>query len=365
MSFLDELKEQADREFAEKQQSGIIQSDNISDDNDVSNDTTKEVSQESHSVETSEVQETKQVEQNTEQNSVSAQETQQSETNVEQTVFANEELAKLNQFVKSTGKGVEDYLALQKSSEQFDKRELIKKYLSEKEGLSEREINRELKKYDDLDDEDFVDEDAKELFEIAHEKASKWWDANRESVLSSLKTEPTTELGETQSQEQVKRFTPEEYQNMYVEQIKEVQKYNNQQIASAIPELEYELKYSGSKEYGIEPLEISYKPDEDFLKEATKVGLDMGVLINDFFENGQVKDAKGLLKVLTQSYAPTSKVMIDKLIEQAVLKDRVLQSKKQRNVTSDYNQNVDASSDDSNKQAYEQYRKTVSSNPYQ
>ena len=42
----------------------------------------------------------------------------------------------------------------------------------------------------------------------------------------------------------------------------------------------------------------------------------MGVLINDFFENGQVNDPKGLLKVLTKSYAPTNKVMIDKLNEQ-------------------------------------------------
>ena len=108
-----------------------------------------------------------------------------------------------------------------------------------------------------------------------------------------------------------------------------------------IPELEYELEYGGSKENGIEPLKFTYKPDEAFLKEATKVRLDMGVLINDFFENGQVKDPKGLLKILTQSYAPTNQVLIDKRIEQAVLNDRISRSKSVRNVHNNLYQSVE------------------------
>ena len=91
----------------------------------------------------------------------------------------------------------------------------------------------------------------------------------------------------------------------------------------------------------------------------------MGVLINDFFENGQVKDAKGLLKVLTRSYAPTSKVMIDKLIEQAVLRDRISRDKSKRNVNADLYQGVEVSSDDSNKNAYEAYRKSKKQTPYE
>jgi hypothetical protein len=293
---------------------------------------------------------------------VSTQENQSTVTETQQTVFANEELAKINEFVKRTGKGVEDYYALQKTSEQLDKRELLKKYYSEKEGMTEKEVNRELKKFDDVDDEDLVDEDTKELYEIQLEKASKWYDESRESVLASLNAEP---ISEQPSETQVERYSIEEYQNLYAEQVQKVQQYNNQVIASAIPELEYELEYGGSKENGIEPLKFTYKPDEAFLKEATKVGLDMGVLINDFFENGQVKDAKGLLKVLTRSYTPTSKVMIDKLIEQAVLRDRISRDKIKRNVNADLYQGVEVSSDDSNKNAYESYRKSKKQTPYE
>jgi hypothetical protein len=180
--------------------------------------------------------------------------------------------------------------------------------------------------------------------------------------LASLNAEP---ISEQPSETQVERYSIEEYQNLYAEQVQKVQQYNNQVIASAIPELEYELEYGGSKENGIEPLKFTYKPDEAFLKEATKVGLDMGVLINDFFENGQVKDPKGLLKVLTQSYAPTNKVMIDKLIEQAVLNDRISRSKSVRNVHNNLYQSVETVADDSNKAAYEAYRKSKKQTPYE
>ena len=167
---------------------------------------------------------------------MSTQENQPTVTETQQTVFANEELAKINEFVKRTGKGVDDYYALQKTSEQLDKRELLKKYYSEKEGMTEKEVNRELKKFDDVDDEDLVDEDTKELYEIQLEKASKWYDESRESVLASLNAEP---ISEQPSETQVERYSIEEYQNLYAEQVQKVQQYNNQVIASAIPDLEY------------------------------------------------------------------------------------------------------------------------------
>ena len=85
-------------------------------------------------------------------------------------------------------------------------------------------------------DEDLVDEDTKELYEIQLEKASKWYDESRESVLASLNAEP---ISEQPSETQVERYPIEEYQNLYAEQVQKVQQYNNQVIASAIPELSY------------------------------------------------------------------------------------------------------------------------------
>ena len=369
MTELERIKEEADKAFTEKQS----ETNSTSNETSVSNDNVEsqvseptEESKVSHSEQPSETQQIEKQEKNTEQNTVSeAQVNQQPTSETKQSVFANEELAKLNDFVKKTGKGVDEYLALQKSSSDLDKRELIKKYLSEKEGLSEKEIARELRKFEDIDDEDLVDEDTKELFEIQHDKASKWYDGYRESVLSSLESENQVSQGDKEETQEVQRYSVEEYQNMYAEQVSKVQLQNNQRIAEAIPELEDELEYGGSKEHGIEPFKFTFKPDEAYLKEATKVGLDMGVLINDFFENGQVKDAKGLLKVLTRSYAPTSKVMIDKLIEQAVLRDRISRDKSKRNVNADLYQGVEVSSDDSNKNAYESYRKSKKQTPYE
>ena len=354
MSYLEQLKNKVESETTtDTSVTEDVQIENVSsDDVQTTEEVAEEVTHDSPSAELSETQTEQKIEQD---NVVSTQENQPTVTETQQTVFANEELAKINEFVKKTGKGVEDYYALQKTSEQLDKRELLKKYYSEKEGMTEKEVNRELKKFEDVDDEDLVDEDTKELYEIQLEKASKWYDESRESLLDSLNAEPITEQP---SETQVERYSIEEYQNLYAEQVQKVQQYNNQVIASAIPELEYELEYGGSKENGIEPLKFTYKPDEAFLKEATKVGLDMGVLINDFFENGQVKDPKGLLKVLTQSYAPTNKVMIDKLIEQAVLNDRISRSKSVRNVHNNLYQNVETVADDSNKAAYEAYRKS-------
>ena len=357
MSYLEQLKNKVESETTtDTSVTEDVQSENVSSDNvQTTQEVAEEVTQDSPSGELSETQTEQKIEQD---NVVSTQENQPPVTETQQTVFANEELAKINEFVKRTGKGVEDYYALQKTSEQLDQRELLKKYYSEKEVMTEKEVNRELKKFEDVNDEDLVDEDTKELYEIQLEKASKWYDESRESLLDSLNAE---QLSETQ----LERYSIEEYQNLYVEQVQKVQQYNNQVIASAIPELEYELEYGGSKENGIEPLKFTYKPDEAFLKEATKVGLDMGVLINDFFENGQVKDPKGLLKVLTQSYAPTNKVMIDKLIEQAVLNDRISRSKSVRNVHNNLYQSVETVADDSNKAAYEAYRKSKNKTPYE
>ena len=366
MTELEKIKEEADKAFAEKQTETTSTETNVSKNSveSKSTDVTAETKVSLSEEQPIETQQTQTQENNTEQNTVSeAQVNQQAKPETKQDVFANEELAKLNDFVKKTGKGVDEYLALQKSSSDFDKRELLKKYLSEKEGLSEKEISRELRKFENLDDEDFVDEDTLELFDIQHEKASKWYDEYRESVLSSLGTENQVSQGGQEEIQETPRYSVEEYQNMYAEQVSKVQLQNNQRIAEAIPELEDELEYGGSKEHGIEPFKFTFKPDEAYLKEATKVGLDMGVLINDFFENGQVKDAKGLLKVLTRSYAPTSKVMIDKLIEQAVLRDRISRSKDKRNVNADLYKGVEVNSNKA-VQDFEKYFESSNRTPF-
>ena len=129
MSYLEQLKNKVESETTtDTSVTEDVQSENVSS-NDVQ--TTQEVAEEvTHDSPSGELSET-QTEQKIEQdNVVSTQENQPTVTETQQTVFANEELAKINEFVKRTGKGVEDYYALQKTSEQLDKRELLKNYYS-------------------------------------------------------------------------------------------------------------------------------------------------------------------------------------------------------------------------------------------
>ena len=129
MSYLEQLKNKVESETTtDTSVTEDVQSENVtSDDVQTTEEVAEEVTQDSPSGELSETQTEQKIEQD---NVVSTQENQPTVTETQQTVFANEELAKINEFVKRTGKGVEDYYALQKTSEQLDKRELLKNYYS-------------------------------------------------------------------------------------------------------------------------------------------------------------------------------------------------------------------------------------------
>ena len=97
MTELERIKEEADKAFAEKQ----AETNSTSNETSVSNDNVE--SQVSQSEQPSETQQIEKQEKNTEQNTVSeAQVNQQPIPETKQSVFANEELAKLNDFVKKT-----------------------------------------------------------------------------------------------------------------------------------------------------------------------------------------------------------------------------------------------------------------------
>lgn len=129
MSYLEQLKNKSRKRKLTTDTSVTedVQNENVSSDNvQTTQEVAEEVTQDSPSGELSETQTEQKIEQD---NVVSTQENQPTVTETQQTVFANEELAKINEFVKKTGKGVDDYYALQKTSEQLDQRELLKKIL--------------------------------------------------------------------------------------------------------------------------------------------------------------------------------------------------------------------------------------------
>ena len=107
MSYLEQLKNKVESETTtDASVTEDVQNENVSsDDVQTTEEVAEEVTQDSHSETLSETQTEQTIEQDT---VVSTQENQPTVTETQQTVFANEELAKINEWVKRTGKGVDD-----------------------------------------------------------------------------------------------------------------------------------------------------------------------------------------------------------------------------------------------------------------
>ena len=88
--------------------------------------------------------------------------------------FVSEEAARFNDFVSKTGK--EDYNEFkfwQKPTDEVDEDELLRKFLSEKEGMTEKEIAFELKRLEKTEsefDDEFWDDDEITEKEVQRER---------------------------------------------------------------------------------------------------------------------------------------------------------------------------------------------------
>lgn len=255
--------------------------------------------------------------------------------------FASEKVAKYNEFVQKTGKeDWKEFEFLTTPAKDLDSKELLRKYYSEQEGMSEKEIAfamSELEVAVSDDDDDFSAEpDEKEILrreakmEGELRKASKWHDGNLQEFESNT---------EVRMQE---RFTMDEIVETAQKEQQQLVTFNREQVYQELPKLtSVELSYQGNKELGIDAVNVNYTPDEEYLKHARTVGEDVGVLINSFFnDKNQLTNAKGFIETVTKAYAPTSQAMTNFLIEQAVLSDRAKRDKLRRNVSADVNQTV-------------------------
>ena len=108
----------------------------------------------------------------------------------------NDKLSELNSYLnKYPDRDITDYQRLKQKTEELDSNELIKKYLSDKEKMSDKAISLEMKKFenlvDDFDD-DFsdLDEDERLRLEVDYEtilgKAREWRDADVSEQLKDL-----------------------------------------------------------------------------------------------------------------------------------------------------------------------------------
>lgn len=294
-----------------------------------------------------------------------AAESPQAEPDTATSRFANEELAKVNEFVKRTGKTYDDYKALQVPSAEKDKKALLEQFYSEKEGMTPDEIAYKMKqmemaeaKSDSDEDDDFVTQDENEILrakaEIAKDlrEASTWWDGERESLLGN-ESQPDAASATMQ------RYTAEEYQQYQLAQAQKAHQEFVTSIYSALPDAtETELSYSGDEENKISPVKFKFAPTEEYSKELRLIGEDVGVAINKFFKDGKLEDSKGYLDSVGWVHEPTRNARISQIVKQAVLADRVAQSKLRRNVGADVYQAIPSTGSESGADALHRWRES-------
>lgn len=274
-----------------------------------------------------------------------------SEPQAAETPFANEEVAKFNDFVKRTGKGYDDFKALHTPTDQLDSKELLHQYFSEKEGMGEKEIALKMKQFELAEttdeEDDFGEDDSPEKLKAQAEierdlrKAREWREDHVKEMLSESDT-PNREQAEQQP-------TVEQFLQTYEEQQRQsVQEYRETMYA-VLPEIKgIELDILGQK--------ISYTPDEEFTKNMRLVSEDLSVGVNQFFEKGKVIQPKELATEAVWAYKPTRDAMLKFIIDQAVTIDRASQMKERRNVSTNTYQNLASTGDVDKEAAFDQYR---------
>ncbi|WP_294203015.1 hypothetical protein [uncultured Chryseobacterium sp.] len=235
--------------------------------------------------------------------------------------FANEEIARFNEYVLKTGKTWDDYQALIKPMDQMEPKDLLRQYYSEKEGMTEKEINYELGNLIlDEDSEDFDFEDEKDqakrevLLERELRKAREWREQNVSEVLSSLETPDANNM------------TVEEFQErMQEDQKKSVDEYR-QTIYSALPDIKtMEVEVNGEK--------VLFTPDEEFSKNLKAITEDFGTVVNKYYdESGKLKDVAGWIDLVSWTDEKTRNAKIQFIVDQAIQRDRADQKKERRSV---------------------------------
>lgn len=252
--------------------------------------------------------------------------------------FANEEVAKMNSYLKKyPEKSIDDYKALTTPVDQLKEDDLLRSYLSEKEGKTKSEIDYALKQLElkekDPDFDPEFDEDKDSLEELKKKgdrermilEARKWHEDFVKSELNFDGDNQATQEAQPSEIPSIEKFI-EDAQTKHQEY---TQNYLTK-IYEALPTLDkIDLDVDGKK--------VSFIPDENFKTEMRKGAEDISKIGNEYFdESANIKDAKGFITNNTLWANPkTRQPMIDFMIEQAVLNDRAKTDKLRRNISFD------------------------------
>ena len=278
------------------------------------------------------------------------------ENNIEPTVstetkaktFTNEQLAEADAFLtRFPEKTLEDYNSLKVPTNKLNEEELIKSYLSGKEGMTEDEIAYEMKKLEVVDeDDDFGDADEDAVLKAKAERSRILREATkyREDFVKeqlSFTTETTT--------------TADAPTNDVESFLKNAEKANQELRTEYVDTIYKALGEIDTIPVTLNGEQLSFKPDEDFTREMRIGAEDLSNIGKEFFDenSGKIKDPKGFITETTLWANPkTRQPMLNFMIEQAILKDRANIDKNRRNINLDnFGGNSNPSTDNDAKQA--------------
>lgn len=275
------------------------------------------------------------------------------------TQYANEEVAMLNAYLqKNPDKTLRDYQNATRPASELSEDELLKKYLSEKEGMTEKEIQLEMRKLevkekgdDDFDFEDGDDEsrlEAEARRERKLRESKNWYEQNQQEMLNGLKAETTPS---------------EPVNNESVEALRQQILDEGRQRQEATKNEYYVKTYQALNEIGDFNLpimgdDVKFSPDESFRK-ALREGLDIEKSLGKFYDDkGQLSDPTGFVKEVAYWHQPTRQAMIDFATSQAYERGKADALKNRKNITLDSRVPVTGSNvDDGTKEAVDAYLK--------
>ena len=243
-------------------------------------------------------------------------------------------------FKKNPDKSLDDYLRLKRPIDSISNDELIKEFLSEKEGMTEAEIKLEMKRMEvkqnaDEDDEFDLDEDdevkrleAQALLEKRLREAKAW---KEQSVSEQLTFEKETSVQEDiPAREQV----ISEYEKWRADEMRKATEEYYTTAFQSLNELQgFEVDING---------ETVLLDVDDALKSTIKQSLDTTTIVKQFFdEKGKLVNTKDYFEALAWFNKDSREKLLQERDRQVEARVKAETAKVRKNITINNRQTVD------------------------
>jgi hypothetical protein len=244
----------------------------------------------------------------------------------------NPTVAQLNKYIKETGRGIEDYLKLNRDYSKMEEDDLLKEYLlATEEDVDTDDLAILMRKFtfdEDVDDEEKV-EDAKLLRKKTIKKANKFFDKQKEEYGKPIESMVTA----SKDAEDYKQYIEKSKSDKEVsDRIRDrFLKKTDEVFGDEFKGFEFDLKTKiGDKE---ESNKITFAPADK--SELKKLQSNIYDLVGRYMDkNGEISDFKGYHKALSMMSNPDKTAQFFYEQGQAEATERIVKGQKNINMSS-------------------------------